>query len=142
MPKKTDPFMPQESKQGKTKSESSKQDSCCSSGNPCATTSSAPKSFTAIGSNLPTSQKGSKTRIIIKYDVGFKNSLYLRGNGTSLNWEKGIPLKNVKNDEWVWESDQPFTSLEFKVLINDKQYEQGDNHRVLCGGTIQYTPKF
>lgn len=87
-------------------------------------------------------KKGPTTRVTIKYDVGFPNSIYIRGKGANLNWNKGIPLKNVKHDEWIWETDVPFTSCEFKVLINDKHYENGENHHLNCGATIQYTPKF
>lgn len=83
-----------------------------------------------------------KTRVVIKYDVGFNNSLYIRGKGANLSWEKGVCLKNTKSDEWVWESDLPFTTCEFKVLINDSQYENGDNHPLACGQTFEYTPHF
>lgn len=90
----------------------------------------------------PRPLKGPKTRIVVKYDVGFSNSLYLRGKGASLSWDKGVCLKNLKADEWVWETDAPFTNCEFKVLINDSQYEIGENHRLTCGANIHYTPKF
>ena len=90
----------------------------------------------------PYGTKGPKTRITIKYDVGFNNTLYLRGKGANLSWDKGIILKNVKADEWVWETDTPFTTGEFKVLINDKHYEMGENHPLTCGANIHYTPKF
>jgi hypothetical protein len=86
--------------------------------------------------------KGPKTRVMIKYDIGFNNVLTIRGKGANLSWDKGITLKNVKNDEWVWESDIPFTTCEFKVLINDAQYEQGDNHPLSCGTSLEYTPTF
>lgn len=87
-------------------------------------------------------KKGPTTRVTVKYDVGFSNGIFLRGKGANLSWEKGIPLKNVKNDEWVWETDAPFSTCEFKVLINDSCYELGDNHPLTCGATVQYTPKF
>jgi hypothetical protein len=90
----------------------------------------------------PEAKKGPKTRIVVKYDVGFNNSLHIRGAGASLSWEKGIPLTNVRSDEWIWESNKPFTSCEFKVLINDQQYEIGENHLLTYGTTIQYTPTF
>lgn len=82
------------------------------------------------------------TRITVKYDVGFNNHLSLRGNGANLSWEKGILLKNTKRDEWVWETTTPFSMCEFKVLINDTHYESGDNHKIKCGGSVNYSPKF
>jgi hypothetical protein len=82
------------------------------------------------------------SRIKVKYDVGFNNNLYIRGNGPGLSWEQGALMKNVGPDEWVWETSQPFSDCEFKVLINDECFEGGDNHRLSKGGTVQYTPYF
>lgn len=96
----------------------------------------------AKAKTTPYGAKGPKTRIIIKYDVGFNNTLFLRGKGANLNWDKGVSLKNVKKDEWIWETDTPFTTGEFKVLINDNHYEIGENHPLTCGANIHYTPKF
>jgi hypothetical protein len=87
-------------------------------------------------------RKGPKTRMIIKCDVGFGNSLFLRGKGANLSWDYGVPLQNFKSDEWTWETEASFNSCEFKVLINDKIYEVGENHQLSSGTTIQYTPKF
>lgn len=87
-------------------------------------------------------KKSAQTRLVIKYDVGFGNQLFIRGKGAGLSWEKGIPLKNTKTDEWIWESPLSFTTCEFKILLNDTQYELGDNHPLLCGSSIQYTPQF
>jgi hypothetical protein len=83
-----------------------------------------------------------KTRILVKYDVGFKNHLYIRGNGAGLSWNKGQPLKNIGRDEWIWETQLPFAECEFKTLINDERYEQGENHRIVSGKFFQYTPRF
>ena len=83
-----------------------------------------------------------KTRVVIKYDVGFNNHLTIRGKGANLNWDKGLPLKNIKRDEWVWETDIPFTQCEFKILLNDAAYETGENHRLKAGSSITYTPHF
>lgn len=85
---------------------------------------------------------GPKTRIIIHYDVGFPNSLYIRGEGSELSWEKGLLLKNVKSDEWIWETTKPFTTCQFKILINDSEYELGENHLLTYGASVHYTPKF
>lgn len=83
------------------------------------------------------------TRIIVQYDVGLNNSLFLRGQGlTNLSWDKGLELKNIKPDEWIWETDKPFSNCEFKVLINDNIYEIGENHSVIKGESIRINPKF
>lgn len=108
--------------------------SCCMGTTSCSTTKSANTYATEIKKGL--------TRIIVKYDVGFHNSLYIRGKGANLSWDRGIPLKNVKADEWLWETDVPFTSCEFKILINDKHYEMGINHTLHQGANLHYTPKF
>ncbi|MBA3722595.1 MAG: hypothetical protein H0W88_09365 [Parachlamydiaceae bacterium] len=83
-----------------------------------------------------------QSKVTIKFDVGFKNHLTIRGKGANLSWEKGIALKNTKPDEWVWETDATFPNCEFKILINDKQYEAGENHNLKAGTSITYTPKF
>jgi hypothetical protein len=82
------------------------------------------------------------SRIIINYDVGFGNRLSIRGNGANLSWDEGIVLDNVKPDEWIWETKVPFSTCEFKILINDNQFEIGDNHPLICGTSLQYTPCF
>lgn len=87
-------------------------------------------------------KKSGTTRITIKYDVGFNNHMFIRGEGANLSWDKGTPLKNVKADEWVWETTQSFVNVHFKVLINDKVYEAGDNHHANYGSSLCYTPRF
>lgn len=94
------------------------------------------------GFNMHREKPKTKTRVIVKYDVGFSNNLYLRGSGANLSWERGVPLKNVSADEWVWETDIPFSSCEFKVLVNDKDFEAGENHILKSGATLRYTPNF
>lgn len=129
-------------------SETPKKSGCCMGTTECATPAEsqilnkpAPLHSSAEEHNL-NSPKGPKTRIVIRYDVGFNNLITIRGKGAGLNWERGLSLKNTKNDEWVWETETPFTTGEFKVLINDTQYELGENHTLRCGAAIQYTPKF
>lgn len=88
-------------------------------------------------------QKKEKTRIVVQCDVGFSNTVYVRGHGAPhLSWDKGVALKNVKADEWVWETEEPFQAGEFKVLINDKTYELGENHPILPGASMRINPKF
>jgi hypothetical protein len=87
--------------------------------------------------------KKEKTRIVVQFDAGFANQVYLRGDGVpELNWSKGVPLKNVKANEWVWETEASFKAGEFKVLINDQTFEAGSNHHIYPGTSIRINPKF
>jgi hypothetical protein len=83
------------------------------------------------------------TKITIKCDAGFGNTLFIRGNGIPmLSWEKGVPLKNIGADEWLFEINTSFTHAEIQILLNDTQFETGPNHALKCGTNVQYTPAF
>jgi hypothetical protein len=84
----------------------------------------------------------SRSAIRIKYNVGYGNNLFIRGQGPGLSWMQGVPLTNIAVDEWIWETAEPFDSCEFKILMNDTNYEAGENHRLPPGATVQYTPNF
>ena len=84
-----------------------------------------------------------KTRIVVQVDSNFPSVIYLRGEGFSdLSWEKGIELKQEKPNEWVFETDTPFSTAEFKVLVNDKTYEMGESHPLYPGASVRINPRF
>lgn len=84
-----------------------------------------------------------KTRIVVQVDPTFPSTIFLRGEGLSdLSWEKGVQLTHEKPDEWVFETDAPFSTAEFKVLVNDKTYEMGENHPLYPGASVRINPKF
>jgi hypothetical protein len=88
------------------------------------------------------SEKKGTTRVTVRFNAGFNNHLFIRGEGAGLSWERGVQLKNVGSDEWVWETSAAFKDCKFKVLINDQHYENGENHHIHGGIALQYTPKF
>ena len=96
-------------------------------------------------SHLPASTKQPRkhTQIIAKCNCGFSNNLYIRGEGIQgLSWDKGKLMKCTKDDEWVWETNTPFRHGQIKILINDSQFEQGDNHDIECGHSTSFSPCF
>jgi len=94
----------------------------------------------------PTTKKATPpqllTKIIINFNAGFPNNLFIRGEGGNLSWEQGIPLKNISPNQWVWETTSHFKSCYFKILINDKEFEAGDNNFLKAGTTTKFTPYF
>lgn len=90
-----------------------------------------------------TNQTTQATSITAHFDCGFQNTLFIRGEGVStLSWDKGIPMKNIGPDRWVWESNRPFSIIQYKILINDSWFEQGNNHKVAFGQSVLISPSF
>ncbi|MBO7522183.1 MAG: hypothetical protein J6T16_08110 [Opitutales bacterium] len=85
---------------------------------------------------------GGLTRIVVKKDAGWGNSLYIRGNGAGLNWQKGVLLQCVDSDEWLWENKVAKGSVEFKILVNDQFWADGENLIILAGETLTCYPTF
>ena len=92
--------------------------------------------------NLSKNKNNQNTKVIFNCDIGFKNELFIRGCGAGLSWEKGQKLKNISADKWEWNCCESFDSCECKVLINDCEYECGQNHKICCGDCQNIKPKF
>jgi len=83
------------------------------------------------------------TTIEVICDVGYGNSLSIVGTGPGMNWNQGIPLKNIGSNRWICEiNSDKFKNFEFKILKNGKDYETGSNHTIECGKAAVITPKF
>lgn len=83
-----------------------------------------------------------KAKVQVTYDVGWGNTLFIRGEGCGLNWDKGIPLKyDEKKACWHWECKAE-TPIEFKLLINDEIWSEGDNFVLNPGKTKKIKPSF
>lgn len=93
-------------------------------------------------SNTTQTPKSSLSKITIKCNCGYGNNIFLRGEGGGLSWEKGVLLKNIDADTWVWETDRPFNHCQFKISLNDTQYEKGENHQLKHGSHVSITPNF
>ena len=84
----------------------------------------------------------SQTSIIARVDVGFGNTLYVRGEGAGLSWEKGAALKNITPYEWAFASSKGTGTVTFKLLINDILWAEGEDLTVAAGGKSVSSPTF
>ncbi len=82
------------------------------------------------------------TRVIAKINVGWGNSLFIRGEGAELSWDKGIAMQCIGDDEWLWEQYVPKGDVSFKFLINDSQWSVGEDYVVAVGDSIICNPSF
>jgi hypothetical protein len=76
-----------------------------------------------------------------KIDVGFGNTLFLRGEGRGLSWSKGVPLTCVDGNTWKWTGDAG-EQLKFKLLLNDQVWSQGEDLIAKPGQKLEIAPAF
>jgi len=76
-----------------------------------------------------------------KIDVGFGNTLYLRGEGVGLSWTKGVPLTCVDGTTWKWTGDVS-EQVKFKLLLNDQVWSQGEDLIAAPGQKLEIAPAF
>jgi len=82
------------------------------------------------------------TTIVAQVDVGFGNSLFIRGEGPGLSWEKGLTLECVADDKWSIELDESTKPIVFKFLLNDLTWCKGEDHVAQPGSTVTVSPVF
>jgi hypothetical protein len=83
-----------------------------------------------------------KTVVQAKIDVGFGNSLFVRGQGDGLSWDKGLPLSCIDGSVWVWSTRKVTGKVVFKLLLNDQVWAKGEDVVVEAGRKIEVVPVF
>ena len=83
-----------------------------------------------------------KTTIVANVDIGFGNTLFLRGDAPGLSWSEGVPMDCQNGDSWSIVIAGVSEAFEFKVLINDSFWSSGYNHSATPGSTITIQPQF
>jgi hypothetical protein len=108
---------------------------------PAAVIAPAPKA--AAAPKAPSPKAAAKvTSIVAKVDVGFGNSLFIRGTGPGLSWEKGVEMTNTGSDEWFWSTNKASDSFLAKVLINDIIWSGDPDTTVVAGTKTVITASF
>jgi hypothetical protein len=84
------------------------------------------------------------TRIIANIDVGFGNTLFVRGGTSPLDWQAGWPALSVEAGRWElgFSGIPEGESFEYKCLLNDTAYQTGPNVTGLGGAANEVAPQF
>ena len=82
------------------------------------------------------------TVVKAKVNVGFGNTVYIRGQGCGLSWDKGVPLVCLDASSWVWSTDKANEKIAFKLLINDQVWAQGTDLVAAPGEQVEAAPVF
>lgn len=70
------------------------------------------------------------TKLSVKCQVPPDHTLFIRGSGEGLCWEKGVPLVKDAEDTWVIPLHIRST-ISFKILLDDNEWETGDDHTLI-----------
>ena len=100
------------------------------------------KKTTARTAVKKTAPKVVVTTISALIDVGFGNTLYLRGEGPGLSWEKGVVMDCIADDHWSITLPESSRPIVYKFLLNDETWCAGDDLTVAPGGNASLTPEF
>ncbi len=82
------------------------------------------------------------TTIVAAIDVGFGNTLTLRGEGPGLSWEVGAVLECSADDRWSITLPETTHPIICKFLINDVVWSAGEDYTVLPGSSVVLSPTF
>lgn len=101
----------------------------------------APKPASKTPVKKPAAQ-ATATKIIASIDVGFGNTLYIRGEGPGLSWDRGLAMDCTADDQWNITISDASRPVIFKLLLNDVKWCAGNDFSVEPGGSITVTPVF
>ena len=108
---------------------------------PVTTSTAAAAPVKVTPTKSPTVTAAAPITIEAKIDIGFGNNLFVRGQGAGLSWERGTPLENV--DSKTWRLTVPAKDkVQFKLLINDTVWAQGEDVVAAPGKKVEVTPAF
>jgi hypothetical protein len=105
------------------------------------TKTAAPETKPAETTTGTARSSGKPVTIEAKIDVGFGNTLYLRGEGLGLSWNQGVPLTCVDGKTWKWTGETK-EQLKFKLLLNDQVWSQGEDLVATPGQKVEISPAF
>lgn len=108
---------------------------------PVSTPAPAAPVKSALPAKSPIVTAAAPITIEAKIDVGFGNKLFVRGQGEGLSWDHGIPLECV--DSKTWRLSVPAKSqVQFKLLLNDSVWAQGEDVVAAPGKKVEVQPAF
>jgi len=82
------------------------------------------------------------TTVAANVNVGFGNSLFIRGEGAGLSWDKGVQLNCVSDDLWTIVLKGASKTVVFKLLLNDTEWSLGEDYSAQPGAVVTVKPLF
>jgi hypothetical protein len=75
-------------------------------------------------------------------ELGPGHTLFVRGQGAGLSWQRGTPLLQVDPGTWIWPNDQPEEAVVCQLLLDDQIWAKGENLVLEAGDRVEIAPDF
>ncbi len=82
------------------------------------------------------------TVIAARINIGFGNTLFVRGEGPGLSWDRGLAMDCLADDLWSVSLPGSGNGVVFKFLVNDLSWSAGSDFVVASGESVELTPSF
>lgn len=82
------------------------------------------------------------TTLRVHYDVGYGNSITIRGSKAPFSWSTGVNAAWSANNVWTYSWANSVGDVELKPMINDLSWSIGANYKVRAGATVDIYPFF
>jgi len=89
-----------------------------------------------------TAPKAVLTTISARIDIGFGNSLFVRGEGPGLSWDKGTVMECTGEAQWTLKLTESARPIIFKFLRNDEVWSVGEDYTAKPGASAVFVPVF
>ena len=90
----------------------------------------------------PVEIKSVQTTISARVNVGFGNTLSIRGEGAGLSWDLGLLMDCVEDDLWRVVLPESARGHTYKFLVNDLTWSTGPDYTAASGSNVTHTPEF
>lgn len=82
------------------------------------------------------------TKIAARIDIGFGNTLFIRGEGPGLSWDRGVSMDCATDDLWIITLPASDSEVVFKFLVNDLTWSAGEDYIAVSGASVELVPEF
>lgn len=106
-----------------------------------ATKAAAPAKRSSAPAVKPAA-KSAPTVISAVIDIGFGNTLFIRGEGPGLSWDAGVVMDCVSDDKWSISLPSGSKPVTYKVLVNDLTWSTGPDYVAPAGASVEIVPEF
>lgn len=81
-------------------------------------------------------------RLRARLSIGENDVICVRGEGGGLDWQEGLPMRDLEDDLWEWVSQPTNEPITCQLYLNDEIAAFGEDISINSGQTLEISPSF